>query len=59
MTALPFPSMLERCIDQKPNKFVVAVRAYLSAPTGGNLDAITVATQPECEDLVHAIPIVV
>jgi mannitol-1-phosphate/altronate dehydrogenase len=54
-TTISFPSMLERCIDQKPNKCVVAVRAYLSASTGGNLDAITVASQPEYEHLVHAI----
>jgi hypothetical protein len=53
--AVPFPIMLEGCIGQRPNKCVVAIRAYLLASAGGDLDATTIAAHPEFENMVHAI----
>jgi hypothetical protein len=50
---VPLPELLQQCIGQRPNKCVIAVRAYLMAPMGGDLDACS--THAEFEHLVHAI----
>lgn len=52
---MPLPTLLESCIGRRPNKCVVAVRAYLFASAGGDLDRATIGSHPDFENLVHAI----
>ncbi|KAG7355201.1 mannitol dehydrogenase [Nitzschia inconspicua] len=49
------PALLGGCVGRRPNKCVVAVRTYLLASTGGDLDPTTIGSKPEFESLVHAI----
>ncbi|KAL3919523.1 MAG: hypothetical protein SGILL_003712 [Bacillariaceae sp.] len=51
---IPLPQVLRECVGQRPNKCVIAVRAYLLATEGGNLSD-EVASKPEFENLVHAV----
>jgi len=50
---IALPMLLQQCIGKLPNKCVVAVRAYLLASMGGDLESC--ASKPEFENLVHAI----
>jgi hypothetical protein len=51
---IPLTVLMRESVKQRPNKCVVAIRAYLLAAEGGNLNA-QFASHADFESLVHAI----